>query len=85
MPHPLVAPLGLAAQTPLSIGGTQLTNPTLRAGTPVPMKTSVMLTPKGKNAPADQFIEAGDAEAGMRAMSDVFKEKGGEIYRPAAE
>ncbi len=38
-----------------------------------------------KNAPADQFIEAGDAEAGMRAMSDVFKEKGGEIYLPAAE
>ena len=38
-----------------------------------------------KNAPADQFIAAGDAEAGMRAMSDVFREKGGEIYLPAAE
>ncbi|ATE63072.1 phosphomethylpyrimidine synthase ThiC [Rhizorhabdus dicambivorans] len=38
-----------------------------------------------KNAPADQFIAAGEAEAGMRAMSDVFKEKGGEIYLPAAE
>jgi phosphomethylpyrimidine synthase len=36
-----------------------------------------------KNAPADQFIEAGEAEAGMRAMSDVFREKGGEIYLPA--
>ncbi|ABQ69548.1 phosphomethylpyrimidine synthase ThiC [Rhizorhabdus wittichii] len=38
-----------------------------------------------RNAPADQFIAAGDAEAGMRAMSDVFREKGGEIYLPAAE
>jgi len=38
-----------------------------------------------KNAPADTFIAAGDAEAGMRAMSDVFREKGGEIYLPAAE
>ncbi|TAK08845.1 MAG: phosphomethylpyrimidine synthase ThiC [Rhizorhabdus sp.] len=38
-----------------------------------------------KNAPADTFIAAGDAEAGMRAMSEVFKEKGGEIYLPAAE
>nr|WP_165325132.1 phosphomethylpyrimidine synthase ThiC [Rhizorhabdus phycosphaerae] len=38
-----------------------------------------------KNAPADQFIAAGEAEAGMRAMSDVFREKGGEIYLPAAE
>ncbi|KQX25554.1 MULTISPECIES: phosphomethylpyrimidine synthase ThiC [unclassified Sphingomonas] len=38
-----------------------------------------------KNAPVDSFIAAGDAEAGMRAMSEVFKEKGGEIYLPAAE
>ena len=38
-----------------------------------------------KNAPADQFIAAGEAEEGMRAMSAVFKEKGGEIYLPAAE
>ncbi|MES2495868.1 MAG: phosphomethylpyrimidine synthase ThiC [Pseudomonadota bacterium] len=38
-----------------------------------------------KNAPVDTFIEAGEAEAGMRAMSDVFKEKGGEIYLPAAD
>ncbi|MBD3760871.1 phosphomethylpyrimidine synthase ThiC [Rhizorhabdus sp.] len=38
-----------------------------------------------KNAPADTFIAAGDAEEGMRAMSEVFKEKGGEIYLPAAE
>lgn len=26
-----------------------------------------------------------DAEAGMEAMSEVFGEKGGEIYLPAAE
>jgi phosphomethylpyrimidine synthase len=38
-----------------------------------------------KNAPVDTFIAAGEAEAGMRAMSEVFKEKGGEIYLPAAE
>jgi len=38
-----------------------------------------------QNQPADAFIAASDAEAGMRAMSEVFKEKGGEIYLPAAE
>ncbi|KRB82641.1 phosphomethylpyrimidine synthase [Sphingomonas sp. Root710] len=38
-----------------------------------------------QNAPVETFIAAGEAEAGMRAMSDVFKEKGGEIYLPAAE
>jgi len=35
-----------------------------------------------QNQPADAFIAA---EEGMRAMSEVFKEKGGEIYLPAAE
>ncbi|WP_340316649.1 phosphomethylpyrimidine synthase ThiC [Rhizorhabdus argentea] len=38
-----------------------------------------------QNAPADTFLAAGEAEAGMQAMSEVFKEKGGEIYLPAAE
>ncbi|KKC25482.1 phosphomethylpyrimidine synthase ThiC [Sphingomonas sp. SRS2] len=38
-----------------------------------------------QNAPVETFIAAGDAEQGMRAMSEVFKEKGGEIYLPAAE
>lgn len=58
-----IAPLGLAAQTPLSIGGPQLTNPTLRAGTPVPMKTSIMLTTKGKKLRVGERIpiEVGEA------------------------
>ena len=38
-----------------------------------------------QNAPADTFLAAGEAEAGMQAMSEVFKEKGGEIYLPAGE
>jgi phosphomethylpyrimidine synthase len=38
-----------------------------------------------QNQPSDQFIAAEDAEKGMSAMSEVFKEKGGEIYLPAAE
>ena len=40
-----------------------------------------------QNAPADTFIAATgeDAEAGMKLMSEVFREKGGEIYLPAAE
>jgi phosphomethylpyrimidine synthase len=36
-----------------------------------------------QNQPADAFIAAGDAEKGMAEMSEVFKEKGGEIYLPA--
>jgi phosphomethylpyrimidine synthase len=38
-----------------------------------------------QNQPSDQFIAADDAEKGMEAMSEVFKEKGGELYLPAAE
>ncbi len=39
-----------------------------------------------QNQPSDAFIAAEglDAEAGMKAMSDVFKEEGGEIY-PSVE
>ena len=40
-----------------------------------------------QNQPSDAFIAAEggtvDAEAGMAEMSEVFKEKGGEIYLPA--
>jgi phosphomethylpyrimidine synthase len=35
-----------------------------------------------QNADADSFIAAEDAEKGMEAMSEVFKEKGGELYLP---
>ena len=38
-----------------------------------------------QNQPADAFIAAQDAEKGMAEMSEVFREKGGEIYLPAAE
>jgi phosphomethylpyrimidine synthase len=38
-----------------------------------------------QNAPADTFIAAEEAEAGMGAMSEIFREKGGEVYLPAAE
>jgi len=37
-----------------------------------------------QNASADTFLAA-DAAAGMKAMSDRFREQGGEIYLPAAE
>jgi phosphomethylpyrimidine synthase len=36
-----------------------------------------------QNADADSFIAAEDAEKGMEAMSEVFKEKGGELNLPA--
>jgi len=36
-----------------------------------------------QNQPSDAFIAAEEAEAGMQAMSEVFKEKGGEVYLPA--
>lgn len=36
-----------------------------------------------QNAPADTFLAAEDAEQGMAKMSEVFKEKGSEIYLPA--
>jgi phosphomethylpyrimidine synthase len=35
-----------------------------------------------QNASADTFLEA---DAGMAEMSEKFREKGGEIYLPAAE
>jgi len=38
-----------------------------------------------QNAGAETFIAAQDAEAGMEEMSEKFKEKGREIYLPAAE
>jgi phosphomethylpyrimidine synthase len=43
-----------------------------------------------QNAPADTFLAAtpvgeDEAEAGMAEMSEKFREKGGEIYLPAAE
>ncbi|MGK6318692.1 phosphomethylpyrimidine synthase ThiC [Sphingomonas sp. DT-204] len=38
-----------------------------------------------QNAPVESFVAAEEAEAGMSEMSDVFREKGGEIYLPAAE
>ncbi|WP_375422127.1 phosphomethylpyrimidine synthase ThiC [uncultured Sphingomonas sp.] len=36
-----------------------------------------------QNQPAGSFIAASDAEAGMAAMSDKFREKGSEVYLPA--
>jgi len=36
-----------------------------------------------QNAPADTFIAAEEAEAGMQKMSEVFKETGGELYMGA--
>ena len=38
-----------------------------------------------QNQAPDAFIAADAAEQGMAQMSDVFREKGGEIYLPAAE
>ncbi|MCA1748955.1 MAG: phosphomethylpyrimidine synthase ThiC, partial [Sphingomonadales bacterium] len=40
-----------------------------------------------QNQGADGFIAANpeDAQAGMDEMSDAFREKGGEIYLPAAK
>jgi phosphomethylpyrimidine synthase len=38
-----------------------------------------------QNQSADAFLAAEDAEAGMAEMSEKFREKGGEIYLPAAE
>ena len=36
-----------------------------------------------QNAGVETFVAAEEAEAGMEAMSEVFKEKGGELYLPA--
>ncbi|VXC72857.1 phosphomethylpyrimidine synthase ThiC [Sphingomonas sp. 8AM] len=38
-----------------------------------------------QNAPVETFVAAEEAEAGMAEMSERFKEKGGEVYLPAAE
>jgi len=38
-----------------------------------------------QNSGVETFVAAEEAEAGMAAMSEVFKEKGGELYLPAAE
>ncbi|MBB6504800.1 phosphomethylpyrimidine synthase [Sphingomonas endophytica] len=38
-----------------------------------------------QNAPVETFVAAEDAEAGMAEMSERFREKGGEVYLPAAE
>ena len=36
-----------------------------------------------KNAPIESFVAAEEAEQGMKAMSETFKEKGGELYLKA--
>ncbi|MGR6329537.1 phosphomethylpyrimidine synthase ThiC [Sphingomonas sp. XXL09] len=38
-----------------------------------------------QNAPVESFVAAEEAEAGMAKMSVTFREKGGEVYLPAAE
>ncbi|KQN92422.1 phosphomethylpyrimidine synthase [Sphingomonas sp. Leaf231] len=38
-----------------------------------------------QNAPVETFVAAEEAEAGMARMSERFREKGGEVYLPAAE
>lgn len=38
-----------------------------------------------QNQPADTFIAAEEAEAGMQAMSDKYREAGSELYLPAAQ
>jgi len=38
-----------------------------------------------QNAPVETFVAAEEAEAGMAGMSERFREKGGEVYLPAAE
>ena len=38
-----------------------------------------------QNQDSTGFLAADEAEAGMEEMSKVFKEKGGEVYLPAAE
>ena len=38
-----------------------------------------------QNAEIETFVAAEDAEAGMEEMSKVFKDKGSEVYLPAAE
>ena len=38
-----------------------------------------------QNAPVETFVAVEDAEAGMAGMSERFREKGGEMYLPAAD
>ena len=38
-----------------------------------------------QNAPVETFVAAEEAEAGMAGMSERFREKGSEVYLPAAE
>ncbi|PAX06857.1 phosphomethylpyrimidine synthase ThiC [Sphingomonas lenta] len=38
-----------------------------------------------QNAPADTFLAAKEVERGMGEMAERFREKGGEVYLPAAE
>jgi phosphomethylpyrimidine synthase len=38
-----------------------------------------------QNAGADTFLASEEVEEGMAEMSERFREKGGEIYVPAAE
>lgn len=38
-----------------------------------------------QNAPVETFVATEDAEAGMARMSETFREKGSEVYLPAAE
>jgi phosphomethylpyrimidine synthase len=38
-----------------------------------------------QNAPVESFVAAEDAETGMAEMSERFREKGSEVYLPAAE
>ncbi|WP_298090240.1 phosphomethylpyrimidine synthase ThiC [uncultured Sphingomonas sp.] len=38
-----------------------------------------------QNAPVESFVAAEEAEAGMAKMSETFREKGSEVYLPAAE
>ena len=38
-----------------------------------------------QNAPVETFVAAEEAEAGMAGMSERFRERGGEVYIPAAE
>jgi phosphomethylpyrimidine synthase len=38
-----------------------------------------------QNASADTFLAVDEADKGMARMSEEFRERGGEIYLPAAE
>ncbi|MDB5694865.1 MAG: phosphomethylpyrimidine synthase [Sphingomonas bacterium] len=38
-----------------------------------------------ENAPVQTFVSVEDAEAGMAEMSERLRERGGDVYLPAAE